>query len=517
MSNNHQPVTIDNATGVITEQQLADQAAEQLFDNQDNAEKTTGVIASFVASYSQHKNSQPLEEWLNQQLAHYPNIWQSEAERQATAKQIISTIQQANQTKADLVAHLDKGKSRESWLARKIEQGASSAGVVNVGEYAQLIDNALATANQKNWAVITNQSGAISQSLNLDGFIAEHHHANTFNLDAAAKGSSYRAKVLEPQAGETYGKNSMDIGIYNADGKLVKRYQSKYGADAKTSAELFEKGDYRGQRKLVPEGHGTEKSTEVIEIDGISSKPLSKEQAKELQNQAQLEKEAKQYDWNDASRMDIAKNIGKQALIGAAFSAGFQGARILGRRVWNNLTGKENQTANEDLQEFFTSSIKSAANVGVQVAVSGALVVAVKSGWIKALGKNTPAGQIANIAYVALENAKCLFKLAKGEMTADETLDAMANTTCCAAAGIYGAAALGAKIGALSLNPVGIAIGGFVGAVVGGIAGSAIAEPLYQGGKAIVKTAAKVIQSTYEGVKSVAKSVFNTVTFGLFA
>ncbi len=523
MTSLHQPVVIDNTTGVIlvetNEDRVADQAAAELFDNEENAAKTGSVIADFVASYTRHKNTQSLDVWLNQEFANYPDIWINDAERYETTLQVIETIQQANEAKADLSAHLDKGKSRESWLAKKIEQGASSAGVVNVGNYAQGIDNALKQANQKNWEVITNRNGAINQSLNLDGFIAEHHHANTFNIDAVAKGSSYRAQVLEPKAGETYGKNSVDIVIKDANGKTVRRYQAKYGADADTSADLFEKGDYRGQRKLVPEGHGNTNSSEVIEIEGISSKPLSKEAAKDLQRQAQLDAEAKQYQWNDANRINIAKEIGKKALLGAAFSAGFQGARILGRRVWNHLTGKENQSVNEDLQEFFASSIKSAVHVGVQVAVSGALVVAVKSGWIKAL-QGTPAGQLANIAYVGLENAKCLMKFANGEMTADETLDAMGKTSCTALGGLVGAiegAALGAELGALTLNPVGIAVGGFIGAVIGGIAGSAIAEPLYQGGKAIVKTAAKVIQSAYEGTKAVAKGVFNTVTFGLFA
>ncbi len=514
------PVTIDNNTGNLFDESNLEQIIEEIFDNEDNAQKTTSLIAGFVESYSRQKNTLALDVWLEQEFANYPEVWASNEERHSTALIIINTIEHNNATKADLYAHLDKGKSRESWLAKKIEQGASSASVVDVGKYAQGIDDALTQANLKNWAAITRQDGNISQSLNLDGFIAEHHHANTFNIDAVAKGSTYRARVLEPKAGESYGKNSMDIGIYDANSKLVKRYQAKYGAEADTSADLFEKGDYRGQRKLVPEGHGNANSSEVIEIDGISSKPLSKEQAKELQKQAQQEAEAKQYQWNDASRMNIAKEIGKKALIGAAFSAGFQGARILGRRVWNNLTGKENQTANEDLKEFFESSIKSSACVGVQVAVSGALVVAVKSGWIKAL-QGTPAGQLANIAYVGLENSKCLFKLAKGEMTADETLDAMGNTTCCAVGGIYGAiegAALGAKIGALTtLNPVGVAVGSFIGAVVGGIAGSAIAEPLYEGSKAIVKIAAKVIESAWQGTKSLAKTALNKLTFGLFA
>jgi hypothetical protein len=512
MTDNNQPAVIDNDTGSVlnedTEEELANQAAEDLFDNEENAQKTSGVIASFVDSYSRNKNTLPLEVWLEQEFAKYPNIWANDSERHTVTLEIIATVQKNNKAKADLYSHLDKGKSRESWLAKKIEQGASSAGVVNVGQYAQGIDNALNTANQKNLDAIFNNNGSISQALNLDGFIAEHHHANTFNIDAVAKGSFYRARVLKPD-GTRYGKNSMDIGIYDAEGKLVKRYQAKYGADADTSAELFERGDYRGQRKLVPEGHGDANSTEVIEIEGVSSKPLSKEAAKELQKQAQLEQEAKQYDWNDANRMSIAKEIGKKALIGAAIGAGFQGARILGRRVWNSLTGKENRSANEDLQEFFTSSVKSSANVGAQVAVSGALVVAAKSGWINVL-KNTPAGEIANIAYVTMENAKCLYKFAKGEMSGVETLDAMGNTSCIAVVGIAGAIAVG------SLFTVG-SLAAFVGAVVGGIAGSAIAESLYHAGKSILKTAAKVIESAYEGTKSVAKGVFNTLTFGLFA
>ena len=518
-----QPVVIDNTTGIIVNESnddsLADQAAAALFDNEENTNKTTGVIASFVDSYTHHKHTLPLEVWLEQEFAKYPDLWRDDAERRETALTIVATVQKNNDEKADLYAHLDKGKSRESWLAKKIEQGASSAGVTDVSQYAQGIDDVLKYANQKNWEAVIRNDGLISQNPNLDGFIAEHHHANTFNIDAAAKGSAYRAKVLESKPGEIYGKNSMDIGIYDGNGKLVRRYQSKYGADADTSAELFKKGDYRGQQKLVPEGHGNTNSTEIIEIDGVSSKPLSKEAAKELQQKAQSEaQESRVYEWNDANRMTIAKEIGKKALVGAALTAGFQGARILGRRAWNTLTGKKNQSGNEDLQEFFESSIKSTANVGAQVAVSGALVVAAKSGWVKVL-KGTPAGEIANIAYVAMENAKCLYKFAKGEMTASETLDAIGNTNCSAIGGIAGAvegAALGVQVGALA-GPIGAAVGAFVGGVVGGIAGSTIGEAVYQGGKAIVKTAAKVVKSAYEGTKAVAKGVFNILTFGLFA
>ena len=514
MTHAQPPVTVDNETGECFDESQEQNLIKDVFDNERNAENSAQLINSFITSYSQHKNSLALDVWLDQEFSKYPNIWENEQERRDTVIIIIQQIQQNNAAKTDLYAHLDKGKSRESWLAKKIEQGASSAGVVNVGQYAHSIDEAIKTANQQNWNVITNQNGTISQSLNLDGFIAEHHHANTFNIDAAAKGSSYRAEVLEPKAGETYGKNSVDIVIKDGDGKIVRRYQAKYGKDEKATEQLFEKGDYRGQRKLVPEGQNIENASEVIEIDGVSSKSLSKEQAKALQEQAQIDAEIKQYDWNDANRMAIAKEIGKAAAVSAAFSAGLQGVRILGRRIWNNLTGKENPTANEDLQEFFQSSIKSSANTGVQVAVSGALMVAVRNGWIKAL-QNTPAGMIANIAYVGLENAKCLVKLAKGELNTTEALNAMGNVSCTAIGGIAGSMLLGAKIGALTANPVGMAIGGFVGAVAGGIAGSAIGDAVYQGGKAIVETATKTVKSVYEGAKSVAKKALNTLTFGI--
>lgn len=502
------------------QEEMANRISEEVFQTEENAEKTAGVISSFIQSYEKHKNEQTLEEWLSAEFKKYPDIWKDEEEIHTTAREIINTITVSNQKKTSLQEHLGQRKSKEAWLAKEIEKGASATGAVNVGAYADGIERALEQSNINNWDVITRKDGFISQSLNLDGFIAEHHHANTFNMDAAAKGSAYRAKVLEPKPGETYGKNSMDIGIYDGEGKLVRRYQSKYGVDAEATTELLEKGDYRGQKPLVPEGHGKDikGSTEVIEIDGVSSKPLSKEAAKELQNKAQQKHEAKQYEWNELNRITIAKQIGKQALMGACITAGMQGTRILARRVWNSLTGKTNPSTSEDLQEFFESSIKSATHVGVQVAVSGGVVVAVKNGWLGSMLKNTPAGRIANIVYVGLENAKILFKLSKGELTKEEALDAMGQTTTTTVAAIAGAvkgAALGASLGAV-LGPVGAAVGGFVGGVAGGMAGSSIGQAVYEGGKTIVKAAvntAKVVAtSIYEGAKNVASQVWSGVT-----
>lgn len=497
------------------QEEMANRISGEVFQSEENAEKVVGVIGSFLQSYEQHKNEQSLEEWLCAEFRKYPDIWKNEEELHSSARDVIAAIEISNRKKESLHEHLKQGKSEASWLATEIEKGATATGAANVGAYANCIDSALGQANQKNWDAITRMDGFISQSPNLDGFIAEHHHANTFNLNAEAQGSAYRARVLEPKPGETYSKNSMDIGIYDGNGKLVKRYQAKYGADAEATAELHAKGDYRGQKLLVPEGQGKDipGSTEVIEIDDIKSKPLSKDEAKALQKQAQQEQEAKQYEWNDVNRISVAKQIGKQALVGACITAGMQGTRILARRAWNSLNGKTNLSASEDLQEFFDSSIKSSAHVGVQVAVSGALVVAVKNGWLGTLLKNTPAGRIANIAYIGLENAKVLFKLNSGELNKDEALDAMGQATVTTAVAIAGAvegAALGASYGAV-FGPAGVAVGGFVGGVVGGMAGGSIGESIYAGAKKLAKAAGEIISGGMNKISSLlnsAKSLF---------
>ena len=484
---------------------LADRTAEDVFGSEDNARNTAGLVTSFVSSWERHKHEKTPAAWLTDEFRRYPDLWTGEEEIVSTANEVVSGVEQANADKASLHAHLDAGKSKASWLAGKIEQGAAAAGVANVGDYAAGIDKAVETANEQMLETVSTQSGTFNRISNLDGFIAEQHHAATFNLDAAAKGSPLRAEVLG-----SHGKDSVDIVIKDGD-IIVRQYQSKYGQDAEATRKLFEKGDYPGQDRLVPSGQegAVPESTDVIEAGGVRSEPLSKVDAKRQQEQAQQEHEIRQYEWNDVNRIEIAKSIGNQALVGAGLACGLQGARILGRRIWNFLRGRENPPASEDLREFFESSVKSAGHVGVQTAVTGAVVVAARNGWINTL-KSTLASTIAGIVHVGMENAKVLFKFAKGELDGVEALDAMGNCTTSAVAGLAGAAvggaAVGAQLGSL-LGPPGTMVGGFVGAVTGYIAGSKIGEAVYEGGKAIFKTAAKVVKGVLKGAVETVKSV----------
>ena len=480
----------------------ADRIAEEVFGGEDNARRTAALIESFVASWEQHKHEKSPAEWLRDEFRRYPHIWASDAEVVSTANEVVASIEQANEAKASLQAHLEQGKSQASWLANSIERGAAAAGASSVGQYAHEIDEALKKANDGMLKTLTTQGGAMNLGPNLDGFIAEQHHANTFNLDAAAKGSPLQAKVLRSQ-----GKNSVDIVVKDANGHIVRRYQSKYGQDADSTRAYFKEGDYRGQRKLVPSGQEGDipGSTDRIEVDGVSSAELSKEEAKRLQEQAQLEQEFETYEWNDVNRIEIAKSIGIQSLLAAAIASAFEGTRLLGRRLWNFLTGKPNRPLSEDLEDFFKSSLKSGARVGAQTAVTGAVVVAARNGWIKVL-QRTPAGAIAGIVHVAIENAKVLFKLAKGELAAEEALDAMGTTTAAAVGGFVGAGK-GAAVGVLVAGPVGAVVGG----VVGAIAGSKIGEAVWEAGKAIVKTAAKIVTEIAEGTVKVVGGILKVL------
>lgn len=463
------------------------------------------IVEDFVKSYSANPTAS-VESWL------IPKMQEQLPERSheeivAMVDEIVVTIKVSEEKKASLEKAIDSGRSKESWFASEAKKATSAMSTQEAAKYLTNLDMALQQANESLYRTITTQAGTVSQNPRLDGFIAEQYHAQTFNMNAEATGSPYRAKVLEPN-GNGYAKNSVDIVIVDGEGKVVRRYQSKYCKDAKATEQAFEHGDYRGQQKLVPEGQEgdiAKKSTTVLEApDGTTSNPLTKSRAEQMRDEAQSGN-WNDLNWNEYATKDLAIGIGKQAgyaaLQGAAIGVGFD----VTQKLWNG--------ESIDADEVVETAIVSGADFGVKAAAAGALKVGVEKEIIKVIPKGTPAGTIANIAYVAIEDVKVLGKMATGELTMKEGIEKLEQTTVSTAAGLVAmgkGAAIGAAMGTV-FGPVGTAVGGFIGGTVGYMAGSKVGEAVVKCAQKVRDGAKKVAKTVVSGVKSVASSVASGV------
>lgn len=472
---------------------------------EDECKSVKPIVEDFIEAFTDNKEK-PVETWLAFKMQeHLPDRKPEEID--VMVKEITASLEVTENKKTSLDKAINDGRSKESWFASEVKTATSAMSAQESAKYLAGLDHALENANESLYRTVTTQAGNISQNPNLDGFIAEQYHAQTFNLNAEARGSKYRAKVLEPQ-GTAYAKNSVDIVIVDENGKVIRRYQSKYCKDPKATQNAFEQGDYRGQQKLVPEGQDADihkKTTTVLEApDGTTSNPLTKSRAEQMRDEAQSGN-WNDLNWNEYAMKDLAVGIGKQAgyaaLQGAAIGTGFDVAQ----KLWNGEEIKAN--------EVVENALKSGADFGVKAATGGALKVAAEKGLITVIPKGTPAGTVANIAFVAVENVKILGKVATGKYTLREGIEKIEQTTAATTAGLMAmgeGAAVGAAIGTV-FGPVGSAVGGFLGGAVGYMAGSKVGETVVKCAQNIRKkvydVAGKMASKAVNAAKSVASSV----------
>ena len=467
---------------------------------EENAKKLKEIQKRFIKSYIENKEKMTIKEWLTVELkASLPE--KSEPEIKDISADIIQTLERNEEKKCSLEKAIQSGRNKEAWFSAEIKKATEHMNVQETAKYLQNLDEAVSLANEKLYNTITTQQRVVSKNINLDGFIAEQYHAQTFNMNAEAAGSQYKARVLEPGVGEKFAKNSVDIVIVDGKGKIIRKYQSKYCKDVENTLDAFQKGDYRGQRKLVPDGQETaiQKAANVLESpDGVKSNVLSKRSAKELQKEAQSGK-WNEVDWNEYKIKEVSLGIGKEVGQAAVFGAAMGGGLYLAEKVWNDEP--------IDGEEVLKVAIESGVDIGVKAAAASAIKVGAERGLISLIPKGTPAGTIANIAFVAVENVKVAGKIASGELAAKEGLEKMEEITVSTVAGIAASAkgaVLGAEIGAL-LGPPGAVVGGFVGGTIGYMVGS-------EAGKAVVKATQKVRDCAVNVVKSVVSSATSYVS-----
>lgn len=481
------------------------------------------LFRKYLKDYKEKDVSMSDKEWLEQLFQReLPEMTTEEVKQDA--QEVVEAIEIFDENLQSVNDAAQNGISKEKWLADKIQEASAGAAANEYGETLQLMDRVLYQKNKElEDALRRSADGHIKMSPNLDGNIAEHMIADTAELSGFLQG-----KNIEIEVRDVFTKNSVDVRAKNLDTGNYQNYQLKFGKDAKATIELIERGNYNNQRIIVPseqleevqayfKAKGSSKTiSDHIEAWGIEGKKFTKEEVKKLQQAAQEDGLMPTMDYSHYQTKDLAMSIGKNAgtmaLQAAAVTTGL------------NIASKIFKGEQIDADEMVETAIKTGTDTSIKVVAAGTMQVAVRKGILKFIPKGTPAGVIANIASVGVENVKILTKIASGDLSMTKGLDQMGRVTtsmvgglCGAAKGAAKGAVVGAKIAATVpvLGPPIAVATTFLGGVVGYCGGSKIGDMVYNAGKKVAGVAKEVAKTAVKGLKSFGKAVSNGVkSFG---
>lgn len=482
-------VSAAKVSGVFFGKQLKEKMSGELTEQE--AKELRPIYHDFVKAFRENMDK-PDSGWVEKLLEKYLPSTPKEDIRRMT-KEITETIH-----KNDVAR---KGSD-------KLEKMDSAVNAIQKSGYLKEIDRTLEKANDKLLDTVMRKNLDVNRNPNLDGFLAERYHVETFNVNAAVKKSPWRARVVEPIG--AYGKNSVDVVIFNSDTKkIARRYQFKYGADAKATEQMWNNGNYKFQRFLAPKGQSQEISSKAVEVlespDGkVQSTALSKTDAKKLQENAQ-KLDAVKNDLTfekDVAVKDLAPVLGKQGvqsfLVGGIYGAGKETLS-----QW-----KQGETL--DVKKIGKSSLEGGGDFAAKQTLASFLKVGSEKGIVKAIPKGTSMETITNISCVAIEDAKIAVKVGKGELTAAEGAGQAVETAASTGVGVLAAgkgAVIGGKIGtaggaviaSFAAGPEASVVGAKVGAVVGEVVGSSIGYLVGSGAaESFVKGAKEILNNMTE-------------------
>ena len=429
-------------------------------------------------------------------------------------KEVIEDMKEAS----NILSQYNETMIYETASIKEAQLVANVLSTKSVNNYIDTINTTIDNANKTLVESVTTKAGTINQNPNLDGFIFEEYHAGTFNIDAAVKQKSYHAEVLKPGAGETYGKNSIDIVIKEAK-KNMKKYSAKAYKNAKESAKAFYDKitgyKYKFQSKLVPTDQTGDIANSVgkIKYNNVESKGITKTEIKDIQKDLQSGNKKDILNFKkDVNTISISKQIGKQAIVNGTMGLGIRMAANIGV---NLITGKE-----VEAEEVIEAGIKTGASMGMATAVAGGIRVAVEKKVIptvfsRILTNNT----IGAIAAASMDIIGTAFKLGSGEISLGKAVKDVGNSLgagygaiISSGIGFSGGMALATTIGLGTIGTVGTILTGGLALVAGavcGVIGSNIALKIANGLGKITET---VVDKAVDIVKSGVNKVKNTVS-----
>jgi hypothetical protein len=487
---------------------------------EQEAKTFIGIFRKCLKSYKEKDASVTDEEWLEKLFRAEIDGYSAE-EAKADAKTIVDTINVNNENLESLNEAVRSGRSKDKWLADKIQEASVGIAVQEYGYYLKNLDDKMYELNENIAdALSRHKDGHVNMCKNLDGNIAEHVIAETAQLDSLLQGKNVKLDVRQ-----SYAANSVDVRATNLDTGEYQNYQLKFGKDAQATIGLIERGNYNNQRIIVPteqlekvqehfKDKGSQKTiSDHIEAFGVEGRKFTKEDVKSMQLAAQEDGVMPELDYSHYQTKSLALSIGKNAAVlglqSAAITTGF------------NVVAKAVNGEKIDAEEIAQTAFETGKDTAIKVSAAGALQIAVKRGVIRLLPELKRADVIANIASIGVENVKILSKVAKGEISATKGVDQMGRVTVSAAAGAIVAAKTGAATAAAATawipgaGPVVAAVAGVVGGAVGYFGGSALGDVIYGAAKKVAKTAASVAKSAWNELKRIGGGIKDYISHGV--
>lgn len=484
---------------------------EKEYITEEEAKEFRKLLSKCIKSYRSKNKDVSDKEWLkNLFKEELPEL--TEEELETSSSEIIESIDEFDSNLASINNAAENGISKESWLAGKFQEAAVGMSINEYGRTLQKIDDFLYAKNTElDEALSRSSDGQIKMSRNLDGNIAENMIAKTTELSGFLQGKNIKVEVRD-----VFTPNSVDVRAINMDTGKYQNYQLKFGKDPKATIELIERGNYNNQQIIVPteqldeireyfKNKGSNKSiNDHIDAWGAQGKKFSKDSMKELQNLAQEDGIMPSMDYNHYQTKDLAMSIGKNAGVMALQTAAVTTGVTIATKI---IKGEQ-----IDSDEMIEIALQTGADTSVKVITAGALQVAIRKGIISIIPKMTPAGVIANIACVGIENIKILAKIATGDLSVTQGLDRMGRVTTSMVGGLIGAAkgmAIGASLTAW-IPVIGVplsVVSGLAGGMVGYFGGSKIGDGIYSAAKKVCGVAKSAASSAWSGIKSAGRSI----------
>lgn len=408
-----------------------------------------------------------------------------------------------------------------------VEHYGDFSGAIDGGQYVDAVNEAIKDFSND----VKHFKGMNTDVNQLKGDLAEFWHADTFNIDAAVKGSSHRVQV-----DRSHDFGSVDVSAQNFDGEFglkyykdgiesarqqsksvfetYKHYQSRGG---KESLEEYLKNRdfqndsvlndpvYKGQvrviptdqledatkwleRKIAEEGSKRSEQVErykdtldllrdkVSDNKGNESIPLSEEDAKKLANLAKegnIDPEEWGLSTEELVRAEyILKEAFKAGLTAATISVVLRTAPVILNSIKYLIENGEVEEG--QIKEIGVAALKGGAEGFVRGTISAAITTACKTGALGTALKGVSPSLVGAVTALSLNAVKNSYAVATGKMTryemSNELMRDMFTTTCSLALGAVGQAVITVPV-------LGFMIGSFVGSIVGSFSYGIVYKP----------------------------------------